>query len=140
MLTLVWLLLGLVLAAAFIYWIRSMGAALELRALTAGLLIAALIYVGFAVTWGNGNWILVELAGVAAYGIFAFLTYRFSSLWLAAGWGVHPAWDALLRLIGPGQTIAPYWYAIACISFDILVAAYIVKRYPVWTVKTEPGP
>ena len=140
MLTLVWLLLGLVLGAAYIYWTRSLGAVLELRALTAGLVIAALIYVGFAVIWGNGNWILVELAGVAAYAIFAFLTYRFSSLWLAACWGIHPAWDALLHLFGPGQTIAPNWYAVACISFDILVAAYIVNRSPKWTTTIEPGP
>ena len=139
MLTLTWLLIGLISGACYLYWARSLPAALELRVLTAGLLVAALIYVGFATIRGNPDWILIELVGVAIYGVCAFLTYRISPFWLAAGWGFHPAWDVLLHLSGAGQTIAPYWYVIACISFDLLVAVYIVQRRDLWTATLAPN-
>jgi hypothetical protein len=38
---------------------------------------------------------------------------------------LHPLWDVLLHYIGPGQAFTPWTYAIACISFDWLVAIYI---------------
>jgi hypothetical protein len=45
--------------------------------------------------------------------------------WLAAGWALHPIWDAALHLQGSGAAHAPEWYVVACISFDLPVAAYI---------------
>ncbi len=44
---------------------------------------------------------------------------------LAAGWALHPIWDAGLHLQGSGATHAPEWYVVACISFDLLIASFI---------------
>ena len=92
-----------------------------------GLVIAALVYVGFAVFGGaNANWLGVELAGVALYGAFVVLAYRFGALWLAAGWGAHVAWDVLLHGQGQGATYTPGWYPEICLGFDVAVAAVVV--------------
>jgi hypothetical protein len=42
---------------------------------------------------------------------------------------LHPFWDVVVHYIGPGSAFTPWTYAIACISFDWLVAAYIVSFY-----------
>ncbi|TKB43139.1 DUF6010 family protein [Thalassotalea mangrovi] len=54
-------------------------------------------------------------------------------IWLALGWLLHPVWDIGLHLQGPGWHIVPPWYAVACVSFDILVAIYIV-----WRIRNQP--
>lgn len=41
------------------------------------------------------------------------------------GWLAHPLWDVGLHLIAQGRDFTPSVYAIACLSFDLLVAAYI---------------
>ena len=127
-----WLVLGVVLGSVLIYFARSLGAQREKRILANALIIAAVIYVGFALVWGDFAWFLIELAGVPAYGLFYWLAYRHSFYWLAVGWSVHPAWDVFLHLTGPGHHVAPEWYATACISFDFLLAAYIVATAGRW--------
>ena len=97
------------------------------RILAQGLVGAALIYVGFAVWHGHTAWLAVEVAGVLAYGTFAWLGVRRSPAWIAIGWGLHPLWDAGLHLFGPISGVAPTWYAIACISFDVVVAIAILR-------------
>lgn len=97
--------------------------------LALGLLVAALLYVAFALIEGETVWLLVEAVGVAAYGSLAWLGLRRSALWLAAGWALHPAWDVGLHLVGEGAAVAPEWYATACISFDLLIAGYMVTRF-----------
>jgi hypothetical protein len=69
------------------------------------------------------------LVGGIVFGTMALLGLRGSPWWLAAGWALHPLWDAGLHYFGPGSSFAPEPYAIACISFDWLVAAYIVVVY-----------
>lgn len=120
-----WLLLGFVLATPLLIYARSRGGKAELNILGIALVIAAIIYPGFAVVWGDSEWIIIELIGVPLYSLFYWLAFR-QPLWLAAGWLLHPLWDVLLHLNGPGNNIAPEWYATACISFDLLVATYIV--------------
>ena len=98
------------------------------------LFISAGAYFGFAVLardlLGTARiWILVEMVQVVIFGAFALLGWRGSPFWLAAGWALHPVWDFVLHYVGPGHTFAPWTYAIACISFDLLVAAYIVIAY-----------
>jgi hypothetical protein len=98
------------------------------------LFIAAGAYFGFAtvgreVVGTGAPWILVELAQVVVFGTLALLGLRGSPYWLAAGWALHPFWDFLLHYLGPGHTFTPWTYAIACISFDWLVAIYIVIAY-----------
>jgi hypothetical protein len=98
------------------------------------LFVAAGAYFGFA-TLGRDVvdtppiWTLVELAQVIAFGSLGLLGLRGSPYWIAAGWALHPFWDVVLHYIGPGSAFTPWTYAIACISFDWLVALYIVIFY-----------
>lgn len=94
------------------------------------LLVAAGAYFGFAVGSGaGGGWTLAELAQCVIFGTMALMGLRGSPYWLAAGWALHPVWDFGLHYAGPGRSFAPWTYAIACISFDLLVAAYVVLAY-----------
>lgn len=91
---------------------------------------AAGAYFGFAISAGAGPiWTLVELAQVVVFDTMALLGLRGSPHWIAAGWALHPLWDAGLHYIGPGRSFAPITYAIACISFDLVVAAYVAIVY-----------
>ena len=60
---------------------------------------------------------------------WGLIGWRGSAKWLGLGWAVHPVWDFGLHHLGPGHGIGPWTYAIACISFDWVVAAYILIRY-----------
>ena len=98
------------------------------------LAIAAGAYFGFATTGrelvGTDQiWILVELIQAVVFGAIALLGLRGSPYWIAAGWALHPFWDVVLHYIGPGHSFTPWTYAIACVSFDWLVAIYIVIAY-----------
>jgi hypothetical protein len=98
------------------------------------LLIAAGAYFGFAtvgrdVVGSDQIWILIELAQAIIFGVLALLGLRGSPYWLAAGWALHPFWDVLLHYLGPGHAFTPWTYAIACVSFDWIVAIYIVIAY-----------
>jgi hypothetical protein len=98
------------------------------------LFVAAGAYFGFAtvgreVVDTQPIWMLVELAQVIVFGAIALLGLRDSPYWLAAGWALHPFWDVVLHYIGPGHSFTPWTYAIACVSFDWLVALYIVIAY-----------
>jgi hypothetical protein len=98
------------------------------------LVIAAGAYFGFAtlgreVVDTQPIWMLVELAQAIVFGAIALLGLRGSPYWIAAGWALHPFWDVVLHYIGPGHSFTPWTYAIACVSFDWLVAIYIVIAY-----------
>ena len=101
------------------------------RAFLAMLLFAAAgAYFGFAALAGAGPiWSLVELVGVFIFGSMALLGLRDSAWWLAVGWALHPLWDVVLHLIGPGGSFASQPYAVVCITFDWVVAAYIAIFY-----------
>ena len=122
----IWILLGLGSGGVLLVYARSKGRQSEKRILAIALVIVAAVYVGFALVWGNTRWILIEIAGVPVFSIFAGLALRHSVNWLTIGWALHPAWDAGLHLLGPGHAIVPVWYAVACIPFDLLVAAYLL--------------
>lgn len=94
------------------------------------LFAAAGAYFGFAIGGGAGpRWTLLELLQVIGFGTSALLGWRGSAWWLAAGWALHPVWDAGLHYVGPGRSFAPMPYAVACISYDWVVAAYIAVAY-----------
>ena len=101
------------------------------RSLLAFLLFGtAFTYIVFAVQAGEGAfWVVGELAGVGIYGTMGLLGLRGSPWWLAAGWAAHPIWDFVLHYFGPGRSFAPESYAITCLGFDLLVAAYIAIAY-----------
>lgn len=123
-----WLVFGLILVAPLLYFANAKNLEGANRLLGRALMVAALIYVGFAAAWGNSYWLLFETLGIPLFGFFYWLSLRGSSLWLAVGWLLHPVWDVPLHLLGPGSQIAPQWYAITCVSFDVAVALYIIHR------------
>ncbi len=89
------------------------------------LLLAALIYVGFA--WSAPRaWMHIELGGVVAYGSLAWLGYRYDRRLLALGWLLHAAWDAVVH--SSGTPFVPEWYRWACLSFDLIAALWIARR------------
>src|SRR5687767_15687602 len=100
--------------------------------LTIGLFAAAGAYFGFAIV-GSGSrlWVLIELTQVAVFSLLGLYGWRGSPKWLALGWALHPLWDVGVHYAGPGRHHAPLAYVIACLSFDLVVAAYIVIAYKV---------
>jgi hypothetical protein len=117
---------GAVVALPLVLFARARSG--EDRIYAQGLLVAALIYVGFvlAATAGLGA-LVIEFVGVAVFGAVAWLGLRRSVLWLAAGWAAHVGWDLLLHPL-TASGYAPAWYVRACIGFDLVVAAWIALR------------
>jgi hypothetical protein len=99
--------------------------------LVLSLFLVAGLYVVFAVRAGETTlWIAGELVGVAIFGGMGLVgLFGAAMWWLVAGWALHPLWDVGLHYLGPGRSFAPETYAIACLSFDLLVAAYIAIAY-----------
>lgn len=109
-----------------------------------GLVGAAVAYIMFALLWGRPNdddamsfssVIWLEVTGLFMYGSCYPLAIVFQSdLWLALGWVLHPMWDILLHW-GEAQAahVAPQWYVLTCVSFDVAVAGYIV-----WVQQQQP--
>jgi hypothetical protein len=82
------------------------------------LCVAGAMYLVFATGAQAGTgWTLLELAQVLVLGA------------MAAGWALHPFWDIPLHLFGPGNGFAPASYAISCLTWDWVVALYIVVAY-----------
>lgn len=123
-----WLAVGFVASAALIKFAHHQSFKTRLNLLGSALIIASLIYVGFAALNSNFIWMGIELLGVLVYATFFYLAKRYGLLLLAFGWALHPVWDTVLHLFGAGASFAPQWYAIMCISFDITVAAYLVVQ------------
>ncbi len=128
----VWLVAGFFAGIAFLTWARRFGIGHERRVYGIGLVVAALIYVGFAAFRGNAWWVGVELAGVVVCWLLWRVGRRVSFHFVAVGWLLHPLWDVALHLLGPGAGIPPAWYAVACVSFDVLVAFAIIRRVSAW--------
>lgn len=121
----IWLFLGFCAGGYFISYVKRRPDDAKCI-LARALVIAAAFYVVFAVRSLNVSWWLtVELIGVGAYGGLALLGVKRSAWWLASAWALHPVWDIAIHYLGPGASFAPDWYAIACVSFDLLVAAYV---------------
>ncbi|HKY28326.1 MAG TPA: DUF6010 family protein [Pyrinomonadaceae bacterium] len=121
------LIIGVILAIGFILLARrSVNFTKEKRILAVGLVVAALIYVGFGVFSDSVAWKIIELLGVLVYALFAWLGLKKSGWFLAVGWALHVVWDAGLH--GASTPFVPHWYIAGCIGFDLLVAGYIGVR------------
>jgi hypothetical protein len=98
-----------------------------LRLLVAGLIVTALIYIGFALAARAGAvWLVVEFGGLILYGGAALRGLRRSSpMWVSAGWLLHPVWDVTHYLSGTAHSAMPFWYAAACFGFDVAVGVVI---------------
>jgi hypothetical protein len=99
-------------------------------ALAIGLFAAAGAYFGFANVGPVPRiWVLIELLQVIAIAAMGLAGWKGSAKWLALGWALHPLWDFGVHHLGPGRSFAPVTYVFACITFDWVVAAYILIYY-----------
>jgi len=121
------ILFGGALGAGFVFLTRKVLGRRENDGYAIGLVVAALIYVGFAGVWGTRGDLLAELPGVLIFGIVAALGRWHSPWWLAVGWAAHVGWDVVLHPLDTAGH-APAWYPPVCIGFDLLVAAYLASR------------
>lgn len=115
------ILLGLVAAILSIWIVRQKYPNKDHRFWGTGLIVAAVIYVGFGL-WGRAwDWLPMELLGVGIYAAFAVLAKKHSLIWLVVGWALHIGWDLMVH---PGYV--PSWYPGICLGFDIAIALYIL--------------
>lgn len=121
------MLLGAALGGLFGLVARARGRAGERRLLGVGLLLAAAIYVGFALPARDAGWLLLEAAGLAVFGALAWLGVRASLWWLVLGWVTHVGWDVELHL-ERSQPVVGDWYPLLCIGFDLVVAGFLLGR------------
>ncbi|HET6577465.1 MAG TPA: DUF6010 family protein [Gemmatimonadales bacterium] len=122
MITLIALLVGILLAFAFLMWTRAQPDAGR-RLYAIGLVVTALIYVVFALIGRAGaRSLALEALGVLLYGSAAWVGFRWSAVLLALGWAMHVVWDVALHLQGAGAGYTPDWYPWGCLSFDLMVA------------------
>ncbi len=104
---------------------RLGGRRLESWIWPAGLVAAALVYVVAAARLGVGRTLLVEAAGLAAFGAVALVGLLFAPLVVALGWGLHVGWDLVIHSAPGGPGIVPAWYPALCVGFDLAIAAYL---------------
>ena len=131
------LIVGAILAIGFLLLARrSKGFAKEKRIYAVGLVVVALIYVGFGLFSDSVRWIIIEIMGVPIYALFAWLGVKKSGWFLAVGWALHVLWDAGLH--GVSTPFVPHWYVAGCLGFDLLVAAYIAVQEIKKTQPTSP--
>lgn len=124
MTTILSLIIGIIFAFALVRFARTKTLREEKQIYSLGILVAALIYVGFALIGGaSARWLMLEGLGVFFYGVAAWLgLQRRSSSLLALGWFAHVGWDVLLHLAGGGADYTPFWYPWLCLSFDLVIA------------------
>jgi hypothetical protein len=117
---------GAVLGGLFVLLVQRSARSGQLRLLALGLLVTALIYVVVALPRTGLHWVAVETAGLALYGILAWLGLKTSPWWLALGWAGHVVWDLALHL-EPAHATVPMWYPWGCVGFDLIVAGYLLS-------------
>jgi hypothetical protein len=125
---------GLGFAAAALF--SRLPAERERRAYAVGLLVAALIYVGFAWLQAPPSWRALEVLGVLIFGWLASRGTHGSAGYLVVGWLAHVAWDVGLH--APHKSpFVPAWYPGLCAGFDIVVAWCIARRSVHWPPPAE---
>jgi hypothetical protein len=131
---------GAVAALSLVYAVRRRPADARRRVYAAGLIVAALVYVGFAAAGhAPAAWLGYELLGVAVFGAVAWAGTRDARV-LAAGWALHTVWDLVPHLgRRPGATYTPQWYPWLCVSFDLLVAGAVLG-WPRWPARLAAPP
>lgn len=125
MLTLFYLITGAILAMGFLR-VVSTSSSDRARTLGFALVVASFVYVAFAMAAMESSWLLVEIGGVLLFLAFAALGQKRSLYWLAAGWGLHIVWDLGLHVVSTAEFV-PFWYPVACTSFDLVVSGYVVR-------------
>ena len=128
---------GAVLGVLFVLLADSRTSLGETRLLALGLVVAALIYVAFALFGADGRWLALEVIGLALFAGVAWLGLHASLWWLALGWVAHVGWDVGLHLDRTQPLVGP-WYPLACVGFDLVVAGFLLSVAR--TARSSRGP
>jgi hypothetical protein len=105
-----------------------MGLKREMRIYAVGLIVAALIYVCFAVVRDAGpSWLLLESGGLLLFSSVALIGLRVSLWALVVGWAAHALWDVSLHRVMEVEFV-PDWYPVICVGFDLFLSGYIAIR------------
>ena len=124
---------GGVMLALIAFLLSKFWKEIAARTLLATVLFAAAgAYLGFAFAFAETMLrpsVLVELLQCIAFGALGLYGWRGNAKLLGLGWALHPFWDFPLHYLGPGRTFAPWSYAVFCVSFDWVAAAYILIYY-----------
>ena len=131
------LILGLIAVFPLLFLANKLSFNAMQQVLGLSLVVAAALYIGFAFVGGSGIWLAVEIIGLPIYGAFYYLSCKYTGIWLSVGWSLHPLWDVLLHLNVTGAHGVPAWYSLACASFDVAVAMYILYRFRLEKISGE---
>ncbi|MGD8330708.1 MAG: hypothetical protein PVJ49_14850 [Acidobacteriota bacterium] len=116
------ILLGALLAVPYCLYARQRRR--PAQPFAAGLTVAAVVYVVFALARGAGPALPLELGGVLLFATLSVVGILWSPYLLSAGWLLHVAWDLEFHPIDhPGY--APSWYPVLCVGFDLVVAGCV---------------
>jgi hypothetical protein len=121
--------LGAALAVGLVLGFRHRTAHGELRLYGFALLIAAAVYVGFALVRRSPEGIALEGVGFSLFGLFAMFGWKGQARWLAIGWLIHVAWNFIQR---GDPSHVPLWSAWFFAGFDpvIAVRAFMLRNAP----------
>jgi hypothetical protein len=118
------LMAGVVLGALYLFLARRAGR-MEIWLLAAGLIVAAAVYLVFALTGASSpREYRLEIIGMVIFTPMALGGARWWPPLVGLGWLLHGAWDVLLHW--PAQAWLPGLYPVFCVSFDLVVAAYFL--------------
>jgi hypothetical protein len=113
-----------ILLAMLLVWLAERRPARARFIYGVALVVAALIYVGFAVLGGaDARWLGIEAFGVALFGAAAYVGVTAAPLVLALAWIAHISWD----FFHSGSAYTPGWYIFLCAGFDAVIAIAVFK-------------
>lgn len=90
----------------------------------AAFVVGAGIYVAFAAA--AGVFFMQEMGGALICAAAAVAGTRGYPWVLGLGWALHVGWD--MSLHGVFSPIAPEWYPLLCVGFDLVMAGAIVSE------------
>jgi hypothetical protein len=89
----------------------------------------ASVYLGYALNDGRLRAFQVEYVGMVVFAALATIALaRDSAVLLALGYLGHGLWDLLHHRRGV-DTRMPWWYVPLCLSYDTVVAIYVLVRF-----------
>jgi hypothetical protein len=89
----------------------------------------ASVYLGFALQDARIRTFQIEYVAIAAFAVLATIALsENSAVLLALGYFGHGIWDVIHHPRGVDTTM-PWWYPPLCLSFDAVVAVYVLLRF-----------
>ena len=89
----------------------------------------ASVYLGYALADGRLHAFQVEYVGMVVFAALATIALaRDSAVLLALGYLGHGLWDLIHHRRGV-EVRMPWWYVPVCLSYDAVVAIYVLVRF-----------